>query len=433
MKKTTTLLLALLALMLTLTSAPLAKDDSRNRGYGFLMLEEPVNPRNTAMGSAGTALGSGGFHYYNPAMPLFAGTSFAVAEFGQMPGGVNRGGFETALISHDWFAALSFHSSSVDYETRDERGFGAPASSSTTIGAIGAGYIRDNMSAAISAHMVEDRIWVESSYSAAAISAGIGYKLLDGKLNAGAAFFHGLAWSKGYGDSAKVWVNGQVPRFVRAGAAWMDTLKSFPYTVTADIAYRDEDGSVTVPIGVEVEVLPYINVRLGKRIGWDNEIMSFGIGFNIDKLSFDAAFIPTVFVDDYDIKWNMGFTYRIGSKRKTKVTMDPVVIEPVIEEESIPEPESEPEESTETTETIDVPEDAALSTDESTEESESTTTDETDESPASTEEPSEKSESTTTDEANESPAPTEEPESTANAEESTAPAEKSSEEPESTD
>jgi len=32
----------------------------RNRGYGFLMPEEPVNPRNAAMGSVGTALGGYG-------------------------------------------------------------------------------------------------------------------------------------------------------------------------------------------------------------------------------------------------------------------------------------------------------------------------------------------------------------------------------------
>jgi hypothetical protein len=67
-----------------------------------------------------------------------------------------------------------------------------------------------------------------------------------------------------------------------------------------------------MPIGVEVAVLPYINLRIGKRIGWDNEVVSLGIGFNMDRIAFDAAFVPTVFVDDYEIKWSMGFSYRLG-------------------------------------------------------------------------------------------------------------------------
>ena len=355
MRRITTLFLMALAAMLAL--APVASADGVNY-TGFLMLEEPVNPRSAAMGSAGTALVSGGFRYYNPAQPFFSGHSSAAAEFGQMPGGLNRGGFESALVLPEWFAAISFHSSSVDFETRDERGFGALTSSSTTVGAIGAGYIRGNLAAAVSLNMVEDRIWVSSTYSAAALSAGLGYKTLDGKLNLGAAGLHSIAWSKGFGDEkdTAVWHSGRVPVFARAGAAWMDTLRSFPYTVAADVVYSKEDETFTVPVGIEVSVLPYINVRLGKRIGWDDEIMSLGLGFNIDRISFDAAFIPTVFVDEYEIKWSMGFTYRMGAKRKQKAAQEPVAEpEPDIvesaEEPAEPEPEViEPAEEPESTE-----------------------------------------------------------------------------------
>jgi hypothetical protein len=128
-----------------------AKDDVNNRGYGFLMLEEPVNPRNIAMGSVGTALGGYGFRYYNPVQPFFlpAKSSYASAEFGQMPGDVNKGGFETAALFPDWFSAISFFSSAVDYRTADERGLGATASSGTTVGALGVGYIRDHVAAGI--------------------------------------------------------------------------------------------------------------------------------------------------------------------------------------------------------------------------------------------------------------------------------------------
>ncbi|MDR2694527.1 MAG: hypothetical protein LBB74_09995 [Chitinispirillales bacterium] len=361
-----------------------AVDNSpRNRGYGFLMLEEPVSPRNAAMGSAGTALGGYGFRYYNPAQPFFspARSSCASAEFGRMPGDVNRGGFETAALFPDWFGAISFFSSAVDYRTSDERGPGATASSVTTVGALSVGYIRDNVAAGIGVGMVEDRIWVSSNYTAIALSVGIGYKILDDKLSLGAAWMNAAAWSRGFAGDESHWYDGRVPMFARAGAAWSDTRWSLPYTVAADAAYRDEDGTFSVPIGLEVKVLPCISLRIGKRIGWENEVVSLGIGFNIDRLSFDAAFTPTVFVDDYEMKWSMGFSYNIGTRKKAPAKEEPVppLKESVpIEEEAVPT-EDEPEaieEETEATEEVTSTEESAL-TEESVPTDESTATDET--------------------------------------------------------
>jgi hypothetical protein len=292
------------------------------------------------MGSVGTALpGGAGIRYYNPVLPFFSNDPYVTVEFGQLPGDVSKGGIESAMIFGEFFTAVGFYSSSVEFETRDERGFGSTASSATTIGMLSAGYIRDNMSIGIGLTMIEDRIWVSSSYTAFALSGGLGYKMFDGKLSLGAAGFHGLAWSRGFGDSVSTWYggwrDGRVPRFARGGAAWADTLGSFPYTVAADLAYRDEDRSFTVPMGVEVSVLPMIDVRIGKRIGWETEILSLGVGFSFDKLAFDAAFVPSVLVDDYEIKWSMAFTYRLGGKqRKDKaIKMKPLVIEPQEEDE----------------------------------------------------------------------------------------------------
>lgn len=305
-----------------------ARDGAYVRGDGFHLLEDPVAPRGVAMGTAGTALGGSGFRYYNPARPFFTLDPYITVEFGQLPGGLNKGGFELALIHPDWYYAADFYSSSVDFETRDERGLGSKAKMATTLGAMTVGYVRDNFSLAVSATMIEDRIWVESSYGAFALSGGLGYKLMDGKLNVGAAGFHGIARSRGFGDDPERWCSGRVPRTARGGAAWIDTLSSIPYTVAADVVYRDEDASFSVPVGLEVKVLPYLDLRVGKRIGWETEIVSLGIGLNVDKMSFDAAFVPSVFVDDYDIKWNMSFTYKLGRPRRqmefppVKVTAD---------------------------------------------------------------------------------------------------------------
>jgi len=288
------------------------------RGYGFLMLEEPVSPRKISMGSAGIALGGDGFRYYNPALPFFSGHPYASIEFGQMPGGVNRGGFESALIFPTSFVAVGFYSSSVDFETRDERGFGAAASSGTTTGSLAGGFIRDGLAVGISAQIVQDRIWIYDTYNAFTLSGGLGYKFLDGKLSVGAAGFHGIAKSNGFGDNTSKWHDGRVPRFARAGAAWTDTVTTFPFTAAADIVYRDEDKTISVPVGAEVWVLPSIALRIGKRFGWESEIFSLGIGFNIDNISFDAAFVPSVLVDDYELKWSMGFSYNLGGKRKDR-------------------------------------------------------------------------------------------------------------------
>jgi len=292
------------------------------------------------MGSVGTALGGAGFRYYNPALPFFAEAPYVTAEFGRLPGGLNWGGFESALVFPEWFSAVSFHTSSVDFETRDERGFGVEATSATTIGTLGAGYIRDNLSIGVSLNVVEDRIWIEAHYTAFALSGGLGYKMLDNKLNLGAAGFYGVGWSRGYGDSASAsaWQEGRIPRFARAGAAWTDTLKSFPYTAAADVVYVDEDKTFTVPVGISVRVLPVIDVRIGKRIGWESEIISLGIGLNIDKVSFDAAFVPSVLVSDYEIKWSMAFTYSLGGGRR-KVNMEPLRITPP----SVPAAPEEPD------------------------------------------------------------------------------------------
>ena len=374
-----TILLAAAAVSVRAENGDGAVDGSpRNRGYGFLMLEEPVNPRNAAMGSVGTALGGYGFRYYNPALPFFSpdNSSYASAEFGRMPGEVNKGGFETATLFSSWFSAISFFYSAVDFRTSDERGLSAVASSGTTVGALSAGYIRDDIAAGVSFSMADDRIWADNNYGAIALSFGLGYRMFDGKLGLGAAWMNAAAWSRGFAGEGSQWRGGRVPVFARVGAAWSDTRWSFPYTAAADVVYRDEDGTISVPVGLEVKVLPYISLRIGKRIGWENEVLSLGIGFNMDRLSFDAAFVPTVFVDDYEMKWSMGFTYNMGKRKKAETVKNEIIPEKEsapAEEESAPTEEDSDviEEEVESTE-----EEAALTNEESVSTDESTAKDE---------------------------------------------------------
>lgn len=289
-----------------------------NRGYGFLMLEEPVSPRISAMGTAGTALGGSGFLFYNPAQVFFSQIPFVSIEFGQMPGGVQRGGIESSILLADYFLGLGIYSSAVDFETRDEHGFGSSVANNTTAGSFNAGFMREGYALAVSFNAVQDRIGHFSTVHALSMSGGLGVKVIPGKLDLGVSGFHGVGMSKGFLNSDSTWQKGQIPRWARIGAAWKDTLNTLPYTVALDAVYRDEDGTMTFPLGVEVNVLPSVAVRMGKRLGMETEVISLGLGLNIDNISFDAAFVPVVLVDDYDMKWNMAFTYSLGGNRLEK-------------------------------------------------------------------------------------------------------------------
>ncbi|MFP4013227.1 MAG: hypothetical protein ACLFVQ_04015 [Chitinispirillaceae bacterium] len=313
-----------------------------NRGYGFLMLEEPVSPRISAMGTAGTALGGSGFQFYNPARMFFSQIPFVSIEFGQMPGGVQRGGIESSILISEYFLGMGIYSSAVDFQTRDEHGFGSSMANNTTSGSFNAGFMRDRYSLAVSFNAVQDRIGHYSTVHAFSMSGGLGFRAIPGKLDFGMSGFHGIGMSRGFLNSDSTWQKGRIPRWARAGAAWKDTVNSLPYTVALDAVYRDEDGSVTFPLGVEVNVLPSVAVRMGKRLGMETEVISLGVGLNIDNISFDAAFIPVVLVDDYDMKWNMAFTYSLGGGRSTKpqpkeASVPDTKAVDVAEEESAPE------------------------------------------------------------------------------------------------
>jgi hypothetical protein len=87
-----------------------------------------------------------------------------------------------------------------------------------------------------------------------------------------------------------------------------------------------------VPAGIEAWILPLLSLRLGKRFNHPTDVLTAGMGLKWKNIKFDAAFVPCNLEGDKDIKWTMGFTYRLpdirslrrGNKQKSEASGTPV-------------------------------------------------------------------------------------------------------------
>jgi len=198
---------------------------------------------------------------------------------------------------------------------------------------IGAGVIRYRFALGIGANGIQERIGTFTA-SALSVSAGIGYKVIPGKLNIGAAGFN-QGYSTGFMDSSAVWRNYGLPRVGRFGAGWSDTLKGvLPYTAAVDVVYRDEDKRIMVPLGVEVWPIQYLALRAGACINQGTELFNAGIGLRWSNFNFDAAFVTSRLVTDYEVKPLFGLTYYLGGQKNA--AKKPEVIKTVPQNSSSP-------------------------------------------------------------------------------------------------
>lgn len=279
--------------------------------YGFV--EEPVDPRATGVGSAGTALGAGGFSFYNPAGISLRMEPYVSIDFGKMSDDLRRGFIETGWVFPRWFFGVSFQSQSIDFQYASEQGIteGAFGSEQASMGSFSIGLRRNRFAVAIAANGIQHRIAEKTSYGLTA-SGGAVFELIYGKLNAGAAFIHVAGRNTGFLENDNSLFNNELPQSIRGGIAWHDTLKgTVPYSAAIDIAYSKNYETVMVPAGIEAWILPLLSLRIGKRFNHPTDILTAGIGLKWKNINFDAAFVPCNLEGDKDIKWTMGFTYRL--------------------------------------------------------------------------------------------------------------------------
>jgi|GEM_PF-1067349 len=284
----------------------------------YEFLEDPVNSRSVAMGTAGTALPENrGISFYNPALPSLASRSYLSFDYGRQYDDLGRAQLEFALVAQSWFFNIGFQSQSTgEFQVTDETGIidGATQTEQSTIGVLGGGFKKSNYAAGISLSAIQSKIADSTSYGLLG-SAGITVNLLEDKLYAGAAVFN-VGRNSSYLDYDDI-SNDNLPLTVRGGVSWNDTLKvKYPYTVALDVVYSKNYQTVMVPVGVEFWLFPALAIRAGKRINFESDLFSLGVGLRLENLTFDAAFTPVKVVSDVGMKWSTGLTYRLASPKK---------------------------------------------------------------------------------------------------------------------
>lgn len=321
--------------------------DAANTGFHFL--EEPINPRFLAMGTAGTAQKGKGFSFYNPAIPFLLKRTYLAVEYGQHPkADFNHPQLEGVLFLERWFFGLSFNNASINdiYETNfwgNLPFYGASFSQQCINISFNAGFSQwSDFAFALGINGTQDRIHDEYAY-ALSFNAGAVYTPIPEHLTIGLSILYlGTSTPMLGNDSKGAWGEGEsLPVNSRFGVAWTDSLKQIPYTVAFDIVYRNvRDKSdefkkhisdrFTFPLGAEIWVLPPLAVRIGKRINMLTEVIHFGLGLRFDPLTVDASFIVPKFVDDAELKWRTGITYYLKTKKAKQPGEKATVTKPTI-------------------------------------------------------------------------------------------------------
>jgi hypothetical protein len=323
---------------------------------GFQLLEEPVNPVSIAMGSAGTALPSRAFAYYNPALPALSRAPYICVEYGGNPtADFSHPQFETAWPFSKWFAGFSLQTGTIDdiIGTDEFGAIGSTFAAQTTHGAITAGFTKNKVSVGLCLNGVQERIGEYVGY-AVTFSAGAVYCPIPGKLVFGLSAMHGTGSTTSMLDTVADWGTGaRLPKTGRFGASWTDSIKSVGYTVVIDAVFRNSDRRIMIPAGIEIRPFEQVAIRAGKRFNHDTELFNFGGGLTIDPLTLDVSFIVPKLVDDIEIKPQFSITYmlknRITLKRKNAIEI-PKEEAPVIK----PAPEAKTDTSS-TTDTLSAP------------------------------------------------------------------------------
>ena len=333
-------------------------EDAANSGFHFL--EEYINPRFIAMGTAGAALSGKGFSFYNPAIPFLMKKTYLSVEYGQYPkADLKHAQLEGVLSLEKWFFGLSLHNESIDniYETNfwgNLPFYNAPFSQQFINMSLVIGFSQwSDFAFALCINGTQDRIHDEHAY-ALSFSGGAVYMPLPDHLTLGLSILYlGTSTPMLGADSANSWGKGEdLPLNSRFGVSWTDKLKDIPYTAAFDIVYRnvrDRSDRFTkyakyrfaFPLGVEVWPLPPLAVRLGKRFNRPTEVINFGVGLKLDPLSVDASFVVPKLIDDAEIKWLTSITYNLRSK-KTRKPRETVIFEKPL----IISPQSSPSDST---------------------------------------------------------------------------------------
>ncbi|MBN1756989.1 MAG: hypothetical protein JW863_01645 [Chitinispirillaceae bacterium] len=291
------------------------------QGAYFGYVEEPVQPRSAAMGGSGTARGTGGFSFYNPAGPATLDRPFVAFEYGQQWSDLTRGYVETALLFPQWFIGGSFQTQGVSFSITDETGSeilpgeGTEQASQLTLLT---GWRNDRFAIAVAANGLQHHLYDADAFALSA-SGGITYSVIPGKLYTGAAVLHAGRLHRGFFDNAFHAGRDSMPTTGRIGISWDDTLfGKLPVTAQVDGVYSLNYSKVMVPVGIELRPVAPLAIRVGKRFNHPTDLLTCGIGVSWANLSYNLALIPTSYEGDAGLKWSMGLSYALAVKKRRK-------------------------------------------------------------------------------------------------------------------
>jgi hypothetical protein len=320
MTKHTSVFIVLLLALFTL-AFPLDQEASM---AGFQFLDNPPAPRKVALGYAGAALGGYGFASFNPASPMLSDRPYLMVCASPRPFDYTIASAEGAWTFTNLFvgAAVANHfiNGIIPSDFVNGPQYNTPGTYDGTVISLNVGYKNENLGLGLTINGLQERIVTTAAYGIS-LSAGIAYWLIPQKLSLGAAVLN-MGTTTGFLDETKNWGQGApLPRSGRAGAAYTDTLIGIPYTVTADIVYRDvgnkiTSGSqlanrITVPVGIEAWPVKYVALRIGKRFNYETEVITFGAALRYAMLSLDMAFVASSQVSDVDFNPSFSLTYTL--------------------------------------------------------------------------------------------------------------------------
>ncbi len=287
--------------------------------------DEPTTPRLSAMGGAGTAIPGGGFGFYNAASPAFADQPFISVEYGGLPGSddatgdLTRSKLEAAWMNRKWFAGVSISNWSTDFLTATEQGIGPSASYQLLQASLLGGFKIGRFAMGNCFDFYQDELADQIIDKAFTWSPGFLYQLVPGKVTLGGSMRNYVRLDTALAGFA--WFGGAIslPRYVRAGAAWTDTLKgaSMPFTAAADLVYSEVYRRLTMPVGFELWVLPCFAARLGVPINNQTDLVHFGVGLRINSITCDFDYGLTqpgqITGESIEQKWLLSLSYSLPS------------------------------------------------------------------------------------------------------------------------
>ena len=295
----------------------LMAQDSTAAG-AFAFLDYPVGPRQTAMANAGTGAAGGGFAFVNPAQITLASSNSVSAGYAPMPDDFSASYAEGVVAAGIYSFGVNVSNYAIDnIVPSTEQGADYTISAGSygfTFVSLSAAMKKNKTGLALMATGMQERIMSYTRYGYS-LSAGATYSLIPGRLLLGAAGLHLLstmtAFTYGADETGSI---ESVPRTLRVGAGYSDTVKNLPLQVNCDIVYRDKGTGVSrfsVPVGIEVRPTDYIALRIGKRFNFETDVINFGAGLQLAPLTFDFSIVVSKLYTDIEYRPMFSLTYSL--------------------------------------------------------------------------------------------------------------------------